>query len=496
MEWFSVDKGGLAKILERKGKAFVLHELVQNCWDEKTERVWIKINRISGSPFVTVRVSDDNPEGFADLSHAFTLFAESNKKGDVQKRGRFNLGEKLVLALCRKAEIASTKGTIIFDETGRHRSRKTTDRGSIFLGEMKMTDNEMADCATAMQMLIPPEGIETSYQIGSAPIYDVPLRVAIARFEEPMITEVADNDGNMRKSTRKTLITIHTAKAQAYLYEMGIPVVEIDGRYHVNIHQKVPLNFDRDNVTPAYLAKVHALTVEHMQHSLTTEDVNQSWVKVAVQEHGDDLSNETVRRIADLRFGERRVAYDPSDPEANNIAVSKGYQVIHGGSMSREEWDVMRRANAIQPAGQVTPSRPENFEAAVVVPQDKWTSAMHAVAAFCKEIAPLVIGVKVSVLIINNPTASTLASYGSRQITFNMGRLGRKWFEGPTAKVLALIIHEFAHEKSGNHLSEAYYDALTEIGATMAALAIFQRELFEGLPLVNPHICQEETVDA
>jgi hypothetical protein len=32
--WFEVDKQGLAKILERKGKEFVLFELVQNAWDE------------------------------------------------------------------------------------------------------------------------------------------------------------------------------------------------------------------------------------------------------------------------------------------------------------------------------------------------------------------------------------------------------------------------------------------------------------------------------
>ena len=32
--WFEIDKQGLAKILERKGKEFVVFELLQNCWDE------------------------------------------------------------------------------------------------------------------------------------------------------------------------------------------------------------------------------------------------------------------------------------------------------------------------------------------------------------------------------------------------------------------------------------------------------------------------------
>ena len=38
MQWFDVDKAGLAKLLARKGKEFVLFELVQNAWDEDTRQ--------------------------------------------------------------------------------------------------------------------------------------------------------------------------------------------------------------------------------------------------------------------------------------------------------------------------------------------------------------------------------------------------------------------------------------------------------------------------
>ncbi len=33
-DWFEVNKHGLAKILERRGKEFTLFELIQNAWDE------------------------------------------------------------------------------------------------------------------------------------------------------------------------------------------------------------------------------------------------------------------------------------------------------------------------------------------------------------------------------------------------------------------------------------------------------------------------------
>jgi hypothetical protein len=36
---------------------------------------------------------------------------------------------------------------------------------------------------------------------------------------------------------------------------MGIPVVETGDRWHVDVAQKVPLNFDRDNLPPATCAR-------------------------------------------------------------------------------------------------------------------------------------------------------------------------------------------------------------------------------------------------
>jgi len=34
MDWFDVDKGGLSQLLQRRGLAWAVLELVQNAWDE------------------------------------------------------------------------------------------------------------------------------------------------------------------------------------------------------------------------------------------------------------------------------------------------------------------------------------------------------------------------------------------------------------------------------------------------------------------------------
>src|SRR5690606_26682622 len=128
-------------------------------------------------------------------------------------------------------------------------------------------------------------------------------------------TEVADQEGMLRRTNRKCVLEIFDPLPgeRASLYEMGIPVVETGDRYHINVHQKVPLNMDRDNVPPAYLRTVRTLTLNHVFGKLSEDDANSTWVRDGVSD--GRCQDEAVKKILDLRFGEKRVAYDPSDPE-------------------------------------------------------------------------------------------------------------------------------------------------------------------------------------
>jgi len=140
--WFEVDKQGLAQILERKDKEFALFELVQNAWDEPgVTKVSVTLEH-QGWNKARLVVEDDAPEGFKDLSHAFTLFADSAKKANPEQRGRFNLGEKLVLAISDEVTICTTKGGIRFDAEGRHRLRSRQPVGSRIECRLRLAPDE------------------------------------------------------------------------------------------------------------------------------------------------------------------------------------------------------------------------------------------------------------------------------------------------------------------------------------------------------------------
>jgi hypothetical protein len=483
-KWFVVDKEGLAKILHRRGKASLLFELFQNAWDEAVTVVRMQLTPVEGRPFARLVVEDDAPEGFKDLSHAFTLFAESEKKSDPSRRGRFNLGEKLVLACCESATITTTTGTIAFEADGsRRRSGKTTHVGSVFDGLVRMTRAELDEACREVRALIPPSEIQTFFN--GVPL---PRRAAIAEINATLPTEVADEEGRLRRTSRATVIRLYEPLEGevAAAYEMGIPVVETGDKYHVDVAQKVPVTLDRDNLPPSYLQLLRTLVLNQMHERLTPQDATEQWVR---QASGDDrCSDEAVNSVLTLRFGKNRVSYDPSDPEANKLAVSQGFTVITGGALSGGEWKNARRSGSVVAAGQVTPSpKPYSPDGAPLnlIPEAEWTPGMQRVANLARQIAERVFRIpSLEVRIARETKWPVLATYGrGGPLTLNVGQLGMAFFDqypANRADVLELLIHEFGHEDCGDHLDAKYHKALTTLGGKLVELAVTEPSLFGG----------------
>lgn len=476
--WFEVDKEGLAKLLERRGKSFLVWEIYQNAWDQKITQVIGVLKMVPGRPLAQLTVSDDDPNGFMDLAHAYTLFAESIKKGDPTKRGRFNLGEKLVLACCEEAEIQTTTGSIKFLPDGsRKKGRNKTSTGSIFSALIRMTRAEYDEICSSMDDLIPPTGITSTFngRLLKAP---KPLK----SFSVTLPTEIADSEGRLKPSARKTDVRIYRTPAgrQAYLYEMGIPVVETEDTFRVDIQQKVPLNMDRDNVTPAYLRKVRVEVLNHSYDLIKEDEANTTWVRDALSDK--NCSDEAIDRSLDLRFGTKRVAFDPSDQEANKRAMDQGYTVIPGKSLSAAEWDNAKRAGAVQSAGKVFPTGLRTVPNGVpAISWDKLSDNQKILVLFTKRVALHLMGKPIEVEVFNlNEKAA--AWYGGSRLAYNVRRLGKRFFDrfpDNMAEVLDLILHELAHDRVGDHYSEAYHKECTRLGGLMTVLALRQPELFE-----------------
>jgi len=462
MGWFEVDKGGLRQLLEGKDKSFILRELAQNCWDEPgVTTVGIFIDRIPSSPFVFVQVKDDAPEGFYDIRHAFTLFANTRKRKNAEARGRFNLGEKQVLALCREAVITTTTGQIRFEKNGiRKRGRIKTDAGSVFEASIRMTEEEMAEAVRTVMSFLPPKGIKTTINDT-----EIPYRKPKIKIKATLATEIEDDEGAFRPTKRKAVIEVHEPflGEKAMLYEMGLPVIETGDKYHYNVLQRVPLTTDRDNVKPAFLQDVRAEVLNATVKELDVADASEQWVREAGED--DRTTKKAFTQVMEKRFGQKRVVADPGDPESKERAIAAGYTIVPPATLSKGEWAKARGAGAIPSSSQIFST---SYVEAETVSESDLTDDMRRVADLTRRVSEIGLGFRVEVEFVKSK-ASTAAQYGSRQVSYNLTRLGKgAWWRPKNREAqIELIVHEIGHE-FGRHLSEKYYNGLSRIAARLA----------------------------
>jgi hypothetical protein len=98
---------------------------------------------------------------------------------------------------------------------------------------------------------------------------------------------------------------------------------------------------------------------------------------------------------------------------------------------------------------------------------------MREIATFAQRAAEKVLSRTITVKFCATPHHLGGASYGpGGELVFNKFRLGADWFEQDvTEEVVRLLIHEFGHQYSGDHLSSQYHEALCRIGAKLFLLA-------------------------
>jgi len=478
MDWFKVGKQGLAKQLKRNGMAFVVRELWSNALDaDSVHEVSVTLKLDHGQHYELV-VSDDSPSGFQQLSDAFTLFAESTRKKDATKRGRFGLGEKLVLAACDEAEIRTTTGAVLFDAKGRHNcpARKTAS-GSIFRGVLKLSKQDVETVKRQVRQYIVPDKLSATFNC-----QPLAHREPIGGLTISLPTELADDDGVIHPTVRKAVVQVYEPLPgyPTALYELGVPVTETLDRWDVDVRQKIPLTLDRENVRPSYLREIRAQVLNLMHERITPEDANATWVREASS--SEKCSPEAIKTVVVKRFGEKATIADPSDHEATNALAYKGYTIVSGNMLNKTEWENVRKAEALKPAGQILPT-PKPFSPGgkplkIVEPKD-WDDTIKYAVAYAKNFARWTIDEEITVVVANDRGWEFSGCYAKdeHRLIMNLAHIRPMIKDGRPVTITdkmttdnwerydAFLIHELGHEYGDDHRSEEYHRGLCKIGA-------------------------------
>jgi len=485
--WFEASKEGLAKIVADRPKVFVIHELLSNAYDTGCSSVDITLEKLPGRPMAKLRVVDDHPEGFKNLTHAWTLFAESERKDDPESSGRYCAGEKLVLALCEEAEIITTSGAVIFDKKGRRKTRQTTALGgSRFEATLRMTRVEFDQVLVDVEKVLFRPKVKVTFN--GKRMWG---RDSIGHIKATLPTVIGDEEGRLRTSRRNCQLDIYEPRfgEEAMLYELGIPVVATGDTYHVNILQKVPLNMDRDNVTPGFLKQVRGHVLNAMASRITEENATENWVTEAMG--SKTVEKEALKKAVVKRFGKKAAAFDMSDREANGTLMTRGYNIVRTASLPPDARANVKAAGALLPSGQIAPT-PKPFsddpdaDPADVMPPEKWTRAMREVACFAQDLHRELYFCNLKVQFITNDNRFA-AAYGGEDcgvgsLSFFTKRLGKAWFETVNHEALVdLLVHEFAHRNGYDHNEAAYHEACTQLAGRVSVITYRMPELFNFL---------------
>ncbi len=470
--WFEVSASGLKKLQAGKPKYYIVRELIQNALDETITKC--EVTAKHDPKFTTVKVEDDSPIGFRDISDAYTMFQDTYKRKNPEKRGRYTIGEKQAISLCEGsskafAEILTTKGGVRFDSVGRHRLRRKRENGTSVTIKYPGSKKDYQDMLDYIYTILIPDGVKFILN-GERLNYIEPFKIFTAKLQ----TEVDKGDG-LKRTKRKTRVDLHKI-SKSMLYEMGIPVCEIDCEYGIDVQQRVPLSIDRETVSQAFLQDLFAEVLNNTYEDIEEDKSSQVWIRQGMSD--ERIKKEAVETIIKKRFGDKVVVATPTDPTSVDDAIAGGYRVIQGRELSKEEWGNIKKFGEGGNGGLI-PSSKEMFGKGIAsythyLEPDK---SMLRVADFVNRIALRWAGISVTVSFIESD-ATQLASYNDGVLTFNVSRLDKGIFKRLNGRLLELIIHELAHHY-GMHTEKEYHSAMEKLGAEMVMIALNEPSFFK-----------------
>jgi hypothetical protein len=435
---FEVSTTGMRLLHDGRPLWQLVKELISNVWDEEMVGICRVELKSASRGLIEVTVEDDGP-GFRDITDAYTIFAPTPKQGNASVRGRFNLGEKELLSLCRTAAIETVGHTVEFPLSGGKKvKRNNKERGTKVTAILKGRQDEIGSTVEKLKTFIVPPDIK--YTINGQ---SVRPRELIAQTEAILATVLSSGINQpLRPTTRKTTIRVYNPYIDGlgHIYEMGIPIQSIDMPFDVDIGGKVPLPPNRDVVSKNYLQDVYAEVLAVTTDFVDASNAADSWITMAVE---DPRTNDaTVKDIMLKKLGEKAVIAT-LDRTENEEAYDHGYHVIPGKALSTVERERFYEVG-LQTAhifARFDPDGPP-LRMAVV------TEAMKQVESYTQWLSEQLLGYRCRVEFVNDILFKKSADFGNRTLRFNVFSLSKAFFENaPTQEQTALILHELAHDK-------------------------------------------------
>jgi len=270
----------------------------------------------------------DNGAGFSRPEDIWTLFGTTAKRGSAEVAGRFNAGDKQLIASALEAQVVTGSHSVTFCDGQRTVNEVVPPFGGTEVSVlMPWSIKDKDDVIAKLRTVIPPRGL--CYNVDRSTVLPPPLVIGCA----VTLPTVALLDGVMKTTNRKGRVYVMDTPDEAFLYELGVPVCslkDVGFPYSLDVHQKVPVPMSRDSVSPKWMFRliggvIQAATLDG-EVLLSPEEQGAPFIKGALEWVRDaGALQATIKQL----YGDEAVRQS-SDSLANAQAVQAGATVVSG----------------------------------------------------------------------------------------------------------------------------------------------------------------------
>lgn len=438
---FDIDTEGFKVQMSEMEPYRLVQEIIANSFDETSVSkidCWLEHD---GS-MLTMSVHD-NGKGFRSIKDVFTLFRNSYKRKNVQQRGRFNLGEKEVMAVAFDGFIRSRNWKVEFYDNKRRETTGLEDnKGTTVEARFVWNSNQIETIKKELQKLIVP-----NKQILNVNGYPVEKKEIARTIKGELWTITEDKESlKMVRRLLETKVDVYEKEEDevAWIFEMGIPVQKLERnlkvQWHIDVQQKIPLEIKRDVVSDSYLVDIYALLANKCYDLVPKEKAGAKWINRSMVR----IEAKPAKDLLTKQYGTPKL-YIPStvDSEANEAVNKVGGVNILPNTLDRDERNHLRELQVVKLAT-------DDFGSGLSKEYKKIepTEEMEKYFAIVKKVAKDVIGKNIDVEVCDSDISHP-AWFGFETLTYNVRFLPKRknFFNDFTEYGIGLIVHELSHDK-------------------------------------------------
>lgn len=479
-DWLEVSTTGFAQRQADRLPAHLIKEVIQNALDAVDGlpngyvNVTIDVQKKGRKNFVRIHVLDNGP-GINDPQELRTLFS-TGKADSFLLRGRLGQGIKEVICLCHEADVrSSTYALRFFTEKDQRvcdvQSKLPNSNGTSIMFWMPWETKVIPDLEQYLRGLITP--VKTKITVNGQ---EIPHRKAEHRIDVELKTELFNEGKWVRRDRPGVLELVPPAfpGEEPKIYEMGIPVQEIDWTqpYHVNVLMRVPMNPRRDAVAAGYLKDLYRQVLPVLMPKMEQQELRDEWVSQAIE----DAEPEMRKDVVTAAFGTDAVRSVPTlgrhdfDSDAREIGYTPIDTRLLPRGLREATQEVMRTSRDVELERRST----VNLTFSLSPATDEFGPLKAFVAWLAEQLVGIPVDVRIAEELVIKGEPAIAAWAGGGRLSLNKQHLNQ-WRDPLSEGFLGILVHETAHEQASHH-GDDFRDEIQRMAGKLARLCLFRSE--------------------